>query len=35
VIAWYNGYPTEADIKKGALIDIPVNLEDALRVLGL
>ena len=35
VIAWYNGYPTEADIKKGAVIDIPVNLEDALRVLGL
>lgn len=35
VIAWYNGYPTESDIKIGALIDIPINLEDALRVLGL
>lgn len=35
VIAWYNGFPTEADIKIGDLIDIPVNLEDALRVLGL
>ncbi len=34
VIAWYNGYPTEADIKKGALIEIPSNLEDGLRVLG-
>ena len=35
VIAWYNGYPTEANIKLGAYIEIPVNIEDALRVLGL
>ena len=35
VIAWYNGYPTEADVKKGAYLEIPVNLEDALRILGL
>jgi len=35
VIAWYNGYPTEAHIPFGALIDIPVNLDEALRVLGL
>ena len=30
VIAWYNGYPTEADIKPGALIAIPVDIEEAL-----
>ena len=35
VIAWYNGYPTEANIKKGAVIDIPVNLSDALVILGM
>jgi hypothetical protein len=35
VIAWYNGFPTEADIKLGDYIDIPVNLEDALLALGL
>jgi hypothetical protein len=35
VIAWYNGYPTEGDIKKGAVIDIPIDLADALTVLGL
>jgi hypothetical protein len=35
VIAWYNGYPTEADIPLGKLIDIPLNLEDALLVLGM
>ncbi len=35
VIAWYNGYPTEADIKIGARIEIPSNLEDGLRVLGM
>ena len=35
VIAWYNGYPTEADIKIGALIEIPSDLEEGLRVLGM
>tara|TARA_B100000287_G_scaffold134611_1_gene126558 strand:- start:1323 stop:1658 length:336 start_codon:yes stop_codon:yes gene_type:complete len=35
VIAWYNGVPTEADIQNGDLIDIPVNLNDALSVLGV
>ena len=33
VIAWYNGYPTEEDIKPGALIAIPVDIEEALTAL--
>ncbi len=35
VIAWYNGVPTEADIQNGDLIEIPMNLNDALSVLGV
>lgn len=35
VIAWYNGYPTEADIQTGALIKIPLDLENVLFALGL
>lgn len=34
VIAWYNGYPTEADISAGTLLHVPLSLEDALQVLG-
>lgn len=34
VIAWYNGRPTEADIKPGDVIEIPLNLENALRAIG-
>tara|TARA_Y100000034_G_C6810637_1_gene364263 strand:+ start:207 stop:548 length:342 start_codon:yes stop_codon:yes gene_type:complete len=34
VIAWYNGYPTEVDIYPGDVIEIPVNLENALTALG-
>jgi len=34
VIAWYNGYPTEATIFPGDVISIPVDLEKALKVLG-
>mgnify|MGYP001034784939 FL=1 len=34
VIAWYNGRPTEADIKPGDLIEIPLKLDDALRMIG-
>ena len=34
VIAWYNGYPTEADVKPGDVLTIPTNLEQALTVLG-
>mgnify|MGYP003651057389 CR=1 FL=1 len=35
VIAWYNGYPTEADIKPGVLISIPLNIEKVLDALGV
>ena len=35
VIAWYNGTPTEGDITPGQMIYIPINLEDALRALGV
>ena len=34
VIAWYNGRPTEASISPGDAIEIPINLEAALRVIG-
>jgi len=33
VIAWYNAYMTEADVFPGDIIHIPLNLEQALRVL--
>ena len=33
VIAWYNGLPTEADVKPGDALAIPTDLESALRVL--
>ena len=35
VIAWYNGFPTEADIETGTVLTIPLNLEDTLKVLGV
>ena len=35
IIAWYNGVPTESDIRNGDLIDIPINLNDTLSVLGV
>lgn len=35
IIAWYNGYPTEADIYPGKLIEIPVDLKQALDILGV
>jgi len=35
VIAWYNSTPTEADVKPGDPIQIPINLENALQALGL
>jgi nucleoid-associated protein YgaU len=35
VIAWYNGYPTEVDIYPGKMIEIPINLKDALDILGV
>ena len=35
IIAWYNGSPTEAHLKKGDVIEIPVNLENIATVLGV
>ena len=35
VIAWYNGFGAEADIYNGAVIRIPLNIEEALKVLGV
>jgi len=35
VIAWWNAIPCEADIKNGAVIYIPINVESALKALGL
>jgi nucleoid-associated protein YgaU len=35
LIAWYNGTPTEADIRPGDTISIPISAQDALRILGL
>ena len=35
VIAWWNGYGIEADIKTGAALSIPLNLEETLKVLGI
>lgn len=33
VIAWYNAYPTEADVNIGNVIQIPIDLESALEVM--
>tara|TARA_R110002020_G_scaffold9035_11_gene36195 strand:- start:7718 stop:8056 length:339 start_codon:yes stop_codon:yes gene_type:complete len=33
VIAWFNGYPTEGAVRTGAMITIPLNLEEALQTL--
>ena len=35
VIAWWNGYPTEANISTGSPLTIPVNIEKALKALGI
>ena len=35
IIAWYNGYPTEAHIKPGDVLDIKINIEDILRKFGV
>jgi|TARA_B100000941_G_scaffold242358_1_gene186127 hypothetical protein len=35
VIAWYNSVPTEAHLKTGDLLSIPINLNTALEVLGV
>ena len=33
VIAWYNFTPTEAHVKYGSSVEIPLSVEQALRVL--
>jgi nucleoid-associated protein YgaU len=35
VIAWYNAYPCEADIPINTVLYIPVNLDSALKTLGV
>jgi hypothetical protein len=35
VIAWYNSVPTEADIKFGNILQIPINLTTVLEVLDM
>tara|TARA_R110000824_G_scaffold6830_1_gene31467 strand:- start:227 stop:559 length:333 start_codon:yes stop_codon:yes gene_type:complete len=35
VIAWYNGAPTEAHLKTGDVLYIPLDIDDAYRALGI
>jgi len=35
VIAWYNALPTEADIRPGDVIQIPIDVDAARAVLGV
>jgi len=35
VIAWWNGYPTEVSVQTGDFLDIPLDLKQALNVLGI
>ena len=35
IIAWYNGYPTEANVKTGDVLEIPISLEQIIQALGL
>ena len=35
VIAWYNSVPTESNISNGDMIEIPINIQQTLRVLGV
>jgi len=35
VIAWWNGYALEADIKIGAILTIPLDISAAIKVLGV
>jgi hypothetical protein len=35
IIAWYNGYPTEANVKVGDVLEIPLNFEQIIEVLGV
>ena len=33
VLAWYNGYPTEAHVSPGDTLYIPLNIENVLKLL--
>ena len=35
IIGWYNGAPTEAHLKKGDVIEIPIELENIATMLGV
>ncbi len=35
VIAWYNGVALESEILNGDIIDIPIDLKQTLKVLGV
>lgn len=35
VIAWYNGIPTEAEANTGDVLEIPLDLQEALIALGV
>lgn len=35
IIAWYNGRPTEADFYPGDYVEIPINVEETLNLLGV
>ena len=35
IIAWYNGYPTEANVKVGDVLQIPLNFQQIIEVLGV
>lgn len=35
IIAWYNGYPTEVNVKVGDVLEIPLNFEQIIEVLGV
>ena len=35
IIAWWNGYGIEADIKNGAVLTIPLDLTSAIKILGV
>ena len=35
IIAWYNGYPTEANVKTGDVLEIPISLEQIIQASGI
>jgi nucleoid-associated protein YgaU len=34
IIAWFNGIPTEAEANTGDVLEIPLNISEALQALG-